>query len=161
MSGIHNFIWCLQYCLVPHCNGLKNAFIIHKPRRWVIWGLFRDLPHTFILFIYILTTPAHKRFILTFTWPKIKIHWFTLHAASLKLYSKDILYSYKCIVQALSQCTGGKIFCSLHGCKIQKKLLEVRHLRGEGKCLSLLTQTSASEKHSVALLLLCPKANFK
>lgn len=45
--------------------------------------------------------------------------------------------------------------------KYRKKLLELRHLRGEGKCLPLLTQGSASERHSVVLLLLCPEANFQ
>lgn len=63
-------------------------------------------------------------------------------------------------MQALSQCTGGKILYSLHGCKIQKKLLELRHLRGEGKYLSLLTQTAASEKHSVVLCFSAPKLIF-
>lgn len=123
----------------------------------------RSTPLLYSFHIHIYNTSTHSVYI-DFNMAKVRISHFSdplcmqLHLS----YIPRISYLHTNVLCRLFHSVLMAKF-SIHcvSVKYRKKLLELRHLRGEGKCLSLLTQTSASEKRSVVLLLLCPKANFQ
>lgn len=123
----------------------------------------RSTPLLYSFHIYIYNTSTHSVYI-DFNTAKLRIsHFSDLLCMQLHLsYTPRISYLHTNVFCRLFHSVlMAKFSINSISVKYRKKLLELRHLRGEGKCLSLLTQTSASEKHSVVLLFLCPKANFQ
>lgn len=143
-------------------NGFEKASIIHKHRRWLILGLFRDLPQPFIVFVYIFRTPATHSVYIDFNMAKTGLSHLSdplcmqFHLS----YTSRISYLHTNVLCSLfHNVLMAKFSTHCIGVKYGKSITSIQTPQRRRK-MSVTTNTVFSFRKTVVVLLSCPKEQF-